>query len=220
MLHESPMFNAWPLNTPTWYITTLLIAGFLLFSLLQKKIGYELIIVSMIGYGWLTARYETLDLVFMKYAGILLLIRGFCGLSLGAGLAMLIKRLNISSFCLSILNILSVYALFASIYQCFTWSVVQEEQVIFLMAIVVIAVFQPNSLLNRILQYKGFAFSGKLSFYMLLTHYPICKAMEFILRQHIIQDSIILMTLYLVVVILASFVLQISETKIRKAISL
>lgn len=218
MLHESPMYSDMGANLPTWYITTLLLSGFLLYYLLQKKIGVELLLLSMVGYGWLTTRYGTVDLVFDKYSGLLLLARGFCGLSLGAGLAMLKERVSLSSKTLRIIDIVALYALFAFCCLCYSPSPIMDSQAILLAAIVVFVCFQPNSLINRVLNVKWFASLGSISFYMLLVHSPICRAIEFVLNHsgNLSLSYIFLTIIYLVAVLACSYALRWLEHFIRR----
>lgn len=217
MMQQSPLtFNNIPLNHPTWYITTLLFSGYLLYFLLQKKMGIELVIISMVGYGWLIPRYGALDVTLENYSGLLLLLRGLCGLSLGASLAMLKERINIPSKVMNILNYVSIYALLAFCYVCFTHSAVKENEAIVLASIVIFVCFQSNSLLYRGFNFKSFAPLGNLSFYMLLAHAPISAAIQFVVHHYSINGNLIFLTIiYLMVVVVSSVTLKWLEQKIR-----
>lgn len=220
MLHDSPMFSVCSLNLPTWYITTLLCSGLLVFYLLQKKTGLALLPLSMVGYGWLLTKYGTLDLVLSENAGILLLIRGLCGLSLGVGMAILKERISLSSTSLRIVDIAAFYALLAFGCMCFTSSQIPENEAILLAVIIIFACFQSKSLINKIFDFTCFAAWGSLSFYMLLVHYPICRAIEFVLRStgntgSLSSDYLLLAFIYLVIVLVCSFSLRWLERFIR-----
>lgn len=179
MLRRSPMFEDSGANGPVWYVTILLLAGFVLFHLLKKEARFMVFLITTVGYGWLLSSFSSLDdLLVSDHHGLLLLLRGLAGLSLGALIAMANNRVELPQYCSKALDILSVYCLVAFTYMCFTYGTVSDGEGILLASILVMQSFRRSSILNKLFTHRHLAKLGNLSLYMLLTHFTICQAIQ------------------------------------------
>lgn len=186
MLHRSPMFGSGSINGPVWYVTVLLLSGLLLYRLLQQGWRLGLLFLTVTGYGWLIAHYKSVDCLFQSPdVGILLLLRGLSGMSLGALVAMLSDRLPMAARVSRWASALAFYCLGAFLYVCVWAADVRDEEAILLASILVLACFAETGWFNKTLSHRCFAPWGKLSLYMLVIHFPVCRVMEYHLAKHI-----------------------------------
>lgn len=185
MIHMSGIFSSINLvNAPGWYVSALLISGYLLLALLNhcKWIVDRVIapIVPFVVYGYFYQLYGTIDnwadYMFFTMSGT---IRAFSGLCVGINLYNLTSLWNPNRF--RFRNWLTLFCFGACIIASFFVAHSSLDfLLIILISIGVFFAFAENNKFSRLTMIAGFL--GKVSFPMFLAHFWVIKVVSFICK--------------------------------------
>lgn len=224
MLQETGAFYFPPIHTATWFVGVLFIGGILLYSLLaynRKLALYVLLPFGIIGIYTLIFGngLHIVDLFATENplpgAVFLPLARGIADMGLGILLAALWENpawkvsaipLDIAAIAASI--VISAYGFFIKDFY--------EPHMVLLFSILVMALLNPESFLNKVFNGKVWLFLGGISYEMLLTHIP-CRFLINYAYSFIPHYRNLWILFYIALTVLTAYLLKLVVRKMGEA---
>jgi len=216
------------LNSPTWYVSTLIVSSTVLYCFLKFNRNLTLYIISplacLLGYTYLTT-LGTYDVYYLYNGGFFIpLIRAFAGLSSGVLISSIVEQkclalkdrhriydyLGVASFVLLFVFLFSDYVLDGKNYS--------DSLLLLFITIIVLECMIDGSLFQRLFKGSVWESLGGVSYEMLLLHAPIMIVVNY-LRKLIELNDLIWLVLYLLVVIFCSYCFKYVYTLINQSIS-
>ena len=200
------------INTPTWYISVMLIAGCLIYALLKVKILSEILLPILVIsiYVYLFHRspsIETFEKVGLLY---LPLLRGFAGMGYGVMISILSIRYNlVLELKYKYVNIFTVLAIAIVLIDLFLpWSF--DKYAILSFSMIILSCSISKSFLNVYLSSPIWNKLGGITYEMLLSHAFIIGVIAKLIRGYYMSlpVSITAALLYVCIVLLCSSLLK------------
>lgn len=211
------------INTPTWYISIMLIAGYLIYALLKVKILSKILLpLSVISiYIYLFHRspsIETFERVGLVY---LPLLRGFAGMGYGVIISIVSVRYSLlleSKY--KYINIFTAIALVVVLIDLFLpWSF--DKYAILSFSMIILSFSVSRSFLNVYLSSPIWNKLGGITYEMLVLHAFVIGVLAKLIRRYYMSlpVSIIAALIYVCIVILCSSLLKRFAEFARRRIS-
>ena len=181
-------------NFPMWYVSVLLYGGAIVYSLLRyyRHLALSVIfpIVILLGYTFIfnmddRGRIDGFDLYGCMYVPML---RGICDISLGVvlGYVLATRQTIVKRIRPWVIDVLSILALVLFLIFAFMPSKDSYDRyLLIVIPMVLLACWQKNSLLNRVLKSNVWARLGGISFQMLVYHGYIVIPFYMTLKEHL-----------------------------------
>ena len=209
-------------NPPAWYLSVLIYMGALLYSCLRLNkryaIGLFFPLLCLLGFSSLFSFSDSLDSPYGTHMGVIdiRLIRGASEMSLGILLYYFYcAHLNyFNGRRIPWLDAVSILSLFLLIVFMFSTDTYDKFSII-LFSMLILASFNRTSLLNRLTSHSIWEKLGSITYEMLIIHFFI-RSVFLKLKLENLINSYLLLTIYLITVILGSFLLKRFDQKVKE----
>lgn len=216
------------LNSPTWYVSTLLVSSTILYSLirLNRDLTVSVIcpIISLLGYTYLTY-LGGYDVYYLNNGGFFIpLVRAFAGLSLGVVLSSIVDlkctQLSENHLLYDGMGVVSFALMFVFLFTDYVRDGINysDSLLLLLIAIVVLECMIDGSLFQRVFKHSIWASLGGVTYEMLLLHAPIMIVVNY-LRKIVPFNHQIWLVSYLVAVIICSYCFKYVYKMIVRSVS-
>lgn len=220
MLQETGLFHFPPVHTATWFVGVLFIGGILLYSLLsynRKLALYVLLPFSVMGiYSLIFSNGIHIVELFatespLPGAIFFPLARGIAGMGLGILLAALLEnpawKAPVIPFDIAAIGAIIVITAYGFFIQDF-----YEPHMILLFCVLVMALLNPESCLNKMFNGKVWLFLGSVSYEMLLTHIP-CRFLINYAYSFIPHYRNLWILIYIALTVLTAYLLKLVSSR-------
>ena len=218
------------MNGPLWFISCLLVVGYIIYYLLEKKedlmIGLIFPIGFLVAYGYfhikgVSPMWYVFPLPGISEAGI----QAFFTMGLGCVLYEWVDKLKDKKFSVfgrSLLTIVNLVASIIIIYHMIWGTTFTFATINGLCLIVVFLVLLNKDYLTRIINLPIWKYPGKLALYIYMLHYPIIGVLQKV--AHVDNTTVaglhnICISTYVITIVLAIFLMIIMDNVITPALT-
>lgn len=209
------------LNSPVWFFSTLIYGGALVYALTKYytdfsiRVIFPIIAILYFAYTFKNGSQETLENWDVIGFIPLSLTRGICEIGFGVIIGYIyINYSDKIKLHINILNYSSIISLI--LYLAIIADNRQFSQYALIFIPVIICTAQtPNTVLNKLLRSRSWAFLGRISFDIFIIHYPLIALFRHFLLVEADMPLPFVALLYYIVLIPCAYFFDIIATKIR-----
>lgn len=204
-------------NDTLWYLSVLVVGGGLIYSMLKHfrniSVSFILPLLILLTYTYIFGKNNgNLEFFGIENMFYKPLVRGIAGMSLGVVLSCLVQVKSVALLKNTlILDILCICSIMGWLYLVFCDGP-YDRYALVCACIIISCCFVKNSLVNRLLTWKGWNFLGELSLEMYIVHWAIVRLLLGLRDAYLIPGPIILFT-YLMTLVPSAYVLRLCSKK-------
>lgn len=202
------------LNTPTWYLSVLIIVGYFIYYLLCRDkdlfLGLIAPLIIFFGIAYFTQINKSIGANASKYNGLIIIgwLRGFIGLSLGVYVSILYQKMKSIKFGFKIKligTLVEILCLFYSIMML--WHRYSREDIfsLFIFSLLILIVVLDLSFLGNIYRNSIFEKIGSYTLIIFLNHRVLSQILSVVMKgknYYIIYLTFIILNILLAIVLL------------------
>ena len=206
LLQNVGIFNGGGINLPLWYMSVLIIGGGLLYSMLNNLSHLSIRIIFplfiLLFYTFIFNENSSIQNWSTNSCFYMPLLRGMADMMLGIIISYLHQQRIFESFCRSYIGNLTVLISFGLLFYIIGSQNILDKYVLLFAPIIIIGCMEPNMWLYRALNIRIFGILGRVSYTILVIHYPISVLFS---RLYIYDDKFLGICIYVFLITATAF---------------